>query len=142
LPESTNDVAGELTLDDGKMQEQIAFLTFNIEKAAPLNKIWLQEKKSAPGSMRNNISNRMNSTHYITVHVYENDLLRETFYMDHPLFRRVEYVSEDSQLTTQTIELDNAEFFIRLPVRAKNTRLVLCETTSNASENELITIQI
>lgn len=127
---------------NNEKKDFIAFLSFEMLKEANQNKVYLLDKELVAGSMRNDNPNLAQSKYYLTVEIYENDNHRETFYLDHPLYRRAEYADENSTLKTQTIELDKSSFFVRFQVKQPQTYIVIKETTENKENAYLLTLNL
>ena len=144
IPAPNNNISPSVPNEGEDVEEQIAFLFMYMTKD-PVNgekTITLNDKTITPGSMRNDNSPAVKWNHYLTIKVYESGKLRETFYLEHPLFRRVEYVDSNSQLVTKTIEHSESDFFIRLQIKKRNTSIDISETLGETPEKELASLEI
>jgi hypothetical protein len=141
FPKETNEVAS-LSFQEELPVEQIAFLNFTIEKDSLQNKnsMLLNSKMIVSGSMRDDKKRTIGSQSYLTIRLYEEDQLKDEFYAEHPLYSRVEYVNDNGQFETQTIYLNIADFFIRIPLKRDNTGITISETLFDSIENQLLTI--
>lgn len=105
------------------------------------NNIELVEKTKTNGKIKNDYQNPIDSENYLTIDVYENDKLINTLVIEHPLYKRVEY-SDGKTLISKSVELNMAEFFIRLQLNENSHQLKISETIKNTAKKELTTINI
>ena len=63
-----------------------------------------------------------------------NSLPLQSFYVSNPLRRRVEYVNNSGELENKLIELDSAEFFVRVQLNPK-TKSIAIEQINDSGKN-------
>lgn len=78
----------------------------------------------------------------LTARVYAAGKINYISTIEHPLYRRLEYV-QDSVYISKTILLDESEFFMRVQsVRGVSDSIYFTEQLSNAPERHLLTIKL
>ena len=124
-------------------KSQIIFLVLKIHKdtSQKKNVIEYVSKTKTEGliKIRNRTVERYNN--YLTIAVYEDDNLADSFKIEHPLFKKVEYL-EGSIFTSKSVELDAQEFFIRIQTKGISNKIIFYETLNNKNKKELTTITL
>lgn len=72
--------------------------------------------------------------------IYRKNRLVHTLFLEHPLYKHFEYADERGVLTTKNVELNEAEFFIRMSVQGD--RIQISEIIPPAKEKALITVKL
>ncbi|HUH74703.1 MAG TPA: hypothetical protein VLZ75_09865 [Chitinophagales bacterium] len=121
----------------------IYFLVFNISQDTALKNstIHLTSKINSVGEIKNNFQEHIDSENYLKVEVYDKDLLINTIIIEHPLYKNIEYFDEE-KLSTKFIELDSADFFIRLQVNNPSNVINISEVLNHSTPVELLKIKL
>jgi len=122
----------------------IAFLVLKMKKDSQSAKsdITLLSKTQTTGRIKNS-ADKPNSKNYLTIEVLDNNVLFQTVFVNHPLYKTVEYTDENNQLTSKSITLNEAEFFVRLQTKSGRTKVRIYETTlQNNDKNIVATLKI
>lgn len=118
----------------------ILFLVFKIQKDARQSSIELLSKSQSTGKVKQPAPRQPITNHFLTIGVYRKNRLVHTLTIEHPLYKHVEYVHENGVLASKNVELNEAEFFIRLPVNAD--AIQISETISPGAEKPLTKIKL
>jgi hypothetical protein len=123
-------------------QDLIGFLVFKIRKDSVRGKdvIELVSKTQSDGKIKGNSPASTDFEDYLTIEVFKQNKLINVTFIEHPLYKHVEYVDEQGNLSTKYIELDQAEFFVRLQMKGNSNKIRISETLKNAPKRELKTI--
>ena len=116
-------------------------LKINRDSIQQKNTIELISKTIASGKMKDGFQNQSKSENYLTIDQYAQGKLVKTFTIQHPLFKQVEY-SDGNNLTSKTIELDSANFFIRLQLSGSSNKIKISETLKDTPTRELTTLKL
>jgi hypothetical protein len=122
-------------------QSKIVFASFLISKQLGKNsKIELLSVTESNGKLKKNTEANVPSNDYLTLEITSEQSSKQIFKIEHPLYKTVEYVNDQHQLTSQYVETDQADFFIRFektgPVQIKVSE------TRNKQKIELKTFKI
>lgn len=69
----------------------------------------------------------------------ENKNVRDSFSIEHPLYKEIEFLDEKNQLTRKSIKLNESEFFVRFQEEDCNV-LLIKELLPSVKDKELISI--
>lgn len=124
-------------------KDEIMFLIFSIQRDSVMgkNKIELISKVKSAGTIKKISQENHSYENYLTFEVNEKGKPLNTIILDHPLYKKVEYLDGDT-LTTRSIVLDKQEFFIRLQLHGDLTQIKIIETLKNAQKKEVTTIKL
>lgn len=122
-------------------ESKIVFVSFLISKQpnneSKVEKISVTE---SPGKLKKNTEPKSAFENYLTIEITGPEVPKQVFNIEHPLYKTVEYVNDNHQLTSQYVETDQADFFIRFektgPVQIKVSE------TRNKQKIELKTFKI
>lgn len=64
----------------------------------------------------------------------------ESFYLNNPLNKRVEYVKDDGQLASKNVELDTATLSIRMQMHQQTKTIAIEQITDKTNKTERVTI--
>lgn len=131
-PVARNAVAGSLL-----------FLTFRIKKApdqAAGSVIGLLNKTTVAGKLKPEPPAPDFPGPRLRIDTYRKNKVVHTLFQEHPLYKRFEYADESGVLTAKNVELNEAEFFIRMPVQGD--RIKISEIIPPAKEKALITVKL
>lgn len=122
-------------------ESKIVFVSFLISKQPEKSsKIELLSVTESNGKLKKNTQTNVSSNDYLTLEITSNQSAKQIFKIEHPLYKTVEYVNDQHQLTSQYVETDQADFFIRFektgPVQIKVSE------TRNKQKTELKTFKI
>jgi hypothetical protein len=125
-------------------RDMIGFLVFKIGKDSVHGKnvIELVSKTISSGRIKNDFQAPTVFENYLIVEVFGKNKLANTIIIEHPLHKHVEYVDDRGNLVTKFVDLDHAEFFVRLQLSGNSNRIRISETLKNAAKRELKTIMI
>lgn len=124
-------------------KSEIAFLVLRISKDSiqKKNVIEFVSKTKSEGKIKNNNQANLSYDNYLSIEVYEQGKLMNIIIIEHPLFKRIEYLDSNT-LTSKSIVLDKQEFFIRLQMKSESTQIKIYETLKNTAQTELTTIKL
>lgn len=133
----------ETTIHNSK-EDAIYFVVLRISKDSTQGNsiIELLNTTKSIGKLKKDIRNEIDSENYLTVDVYEQEQLINTFNIVHPLYKNVEYLNEENTFTRKLIELNAAEFFIRLQMNDDSSTIKISETLGNSIQEKLLTIKL
>lgn len=120
----------------------LLFLVFKIRKNAGQDgsSIELLSKTQGAGKVKQIKTSLPAANHFLGIDVYRENKVVYTMTIDHPLYKRVEYADETGKLASKDIELDEAEFFIRMPVQGDAVKI--SETIRPGAEKLLTKIKL
>ena len=121
--------------------DEIVFVVFKITKNAARNTIAIISTAKSNGKMKTEIERPISSENYLTLEIFENNNLILTKRIEHPLLKNVEYLNESNQYVSKEVDLDDAEFFIRLQKNQGSTKIRILETLKS-KPNELQTFTL
>ncbi len=122
--------------------DEIVFVVFKVTKNAARNVIAIISTAKSYGKMKAEIEKPISSENYLTIEIFQNERLVQTKRVEHPLLKYVEYPNENNQYVSKQLDLDEAEFFIRLQKKQGSTKIRISETLKNKSINELQTFTL
>ena len=122
--------------------DEIVFVVFKMTKNANQNTIAIISTTKTSGKMKPEIERPISSENYLTLEIFENDKLVQTKRVEHPLHKNVEYLNDNNQYVSKQVDLDDAEFFIRLQKKAGFTKVRIWETLKDKPNKELQTFTI
>lgn len=120
----------------------IVFLVFHIRKDAGQNtrRVELLSKTLSAGKIKQPESLLPDTNHFLGIDVYRKNKVVYTMTIEHPLYKRIEYADENGKLASKDIELNEAEFFIRIPVPGDAVKI--SETLRPGAEKLLTKIKL
>ncbi len=122
-------------------ESKIVFASFLISKQlGKSSKIELLSVTESNGKLKKNTATNAPSNDYLTLEITSEQTSKQIFKIEHPLYKTVEYVNDQHQLTSQYVETDQADFFIRFQ-KTGNTQIKVSETR-NKQKIELKTFKI
>lgn len=106
---------------------QLLFVTFKIRQDSNASVISLLEKQLVKGTLKSNpeISNANDRIYVVQLTRDKTELLG--YYIDHPLRKSVESVNDQQEFSTRWIELQEADFFVRIALEPTCVYLGLYE---------------
>jgi hypothetical protein len=134
--------------DSGKIQAQrsdvILFLVFKISKDSVQNKNVIEpvSQDQSPGQIKAEPDSPNEFEDYLTVEVFEQNRRANVIIVEHPLRKHIEYVDDHGMLASKLVELDQAEFFIRVQLTGNSAKIRISETLKNTVRRELKTFKL
>jgi hypothetical protein len=123
-------------------EKSIVFAVLNIRKDSTTSKstVELVNVIQTAGTIKTKKSDIHEN--YLTIFLYNNSKLIDSMTIEHPLYKHVEYQDDKNTFSAKEIELDSADFFIRMQVERKSSEIRIFETLKNKSKEELNTIKL
>ncbi len=118
------------------------FLVFKIRKNAGQDgsSIELLSKTQGAGKVKRSATPPPITNHLLTIDFYRKNKIVHAMIIEHPLYKHIEYTDETGKLASKDIELDEAEFFIRMPVQGDAVKI--SETIRPGAEKLLTKIKL
>lgn len=106
------------------------------------NHIDVLEVLTKPGTLKRQLTDTRIRENYLKCVLMSKIGVRDSFLIEHPLYKDVEAVGENNQLSMHSLNLKEAQFFVRFQKKNYNT-LVIKENASsiNAREKEIKVIR-
>jgi len=122
----------------------ICFLTFRISKdsMSNTNKIELLNQIITEGSFKPEIQEFSNWNSKLQFELIDQNHSIMSVFIEHPLYKNIEYIDEHDQFKSKQLELNTAEFFIRLQWIGQNATLKISEYHNQSSKKLLSTIKL
>lgn len=122
---------------------KILFLVFSISEDTVQKKttLILQSKVEKEGDLKQPGRSEELFPNYLTVEYYEEDRLKSTFNLEHPLYKNLEYF-DGKEMVSRFVKLEKSEFFIRLQTHSENGKIVVYETKGNSPKTKLLTTKL
>jgi hypothetical protein len=122
--------------------DQIIFITMSItqDPKAGTRVIQVQDLVKSPGTLKNKAEEPLLTGPYLSCIFYSGQLRLDSLHLEHPLYRHLEYVNDQHQLTHKEVKSDQADFFIRFQQGQANG-LKIEERLPESIPKELITIK-
>lgn len=129
----------ELFITEQTLPDSIAFLLFKINKNTVDSKSFVQlvNEVHSVGKMKQASSQIITADNYLTLYFYNNKTLLDSIFLDHPLYKHLEYVEENGTPAAKDIELTEAEFFFRWQMQTNLNKIRIFETLKNKNRVEL-----
>lgn len=132
----------EITINNSS--PNICFLTFRISKDSMnnSNKIELLNQTFSAGSFKPETQEFTNWNSKLQFELFDQNTSVKSIFIEHPLYKNIEYVDEHDQLKSKQLKLNTAEFFIRLQWIGQNATLKISEYHNQSSKKLLSTIKL
>jgi hypothetical protein len=127
---------------ENSQKDSIVFITMKMQFDSLGNKNEIKVLKiiKKPGSLKNQLTENIESKNYLRCIVFnKKNNMKDSFCIEHPLYREIESVDEKNQFFKRNIQLKESEFFIRFSKKKYNT-LLIKENSPIANGKELIII--
>ena len=125
--------------------DSIFFVTLKIFKdsISSANKIELISKKESAGKMKPATNKTLlTAQNYLTVYIYINKNLTDSFSFDHPLYKHFEYLDADKTFLVKDTIVAKEDFFFRIQKHGASVNVKIVETLKNKSKTELVTLKL
>ena len=94
------------------------------------------------GTLKKNERDLLHCSNYLTWIFINNKLkIYDTIQMEHPLYKEVEYVTENNEFTKKDIQLYEADFTLRFQ-KNNCSSIELMETTATSRNKQLIQVKL
>lgn len=132
----------EMDIPADSAGHSILFLALKIRKDPGGGKpaVDLLSKTASAGKIKPETPPQATPDRYLTIDTYRGRRIVHTLIMEHPLYRHIEYVTENGALAAKNIEPAEAEFFIRLQVQGD--AVWISETTPQKAKTLLTKIKL
>lgn len=128
---------------ENSLNDSIVFVTMKMQFDSLVNKNEIKVLKiiKKPGSLKNQLTENIENKNYLRCIVFnKKNNVKDSFCIEHPLFREIESVDEKNQFFKRNIQLRESEFFIRFDKKNYNA-LMIKENSPVAKDKELILIK-
>jgi hypothetical protein len=99
-------------------------------------------KVKAIGKLKNDHRDEIFSESYLKFELMENDKRIKTFFLEHPLYKSVEYY-DDKKFVRKDVELKRDEFFIRIQINDNFSNSIrISESIKKSAVKELINFKL
>jgi|GEM_PF-3891657 cell wall-associated NlpC family hydrolase len=124
--------------------DSIAFFVFKISKNPESTKsqVKLINVLRNAGIMKEAAIHQNVPPNHLTLYLYHQKQLLDSIQVEHPLYKNVEYVTEDNKWAERAVQTDSAEFFVRWQTKAPVTMIQITETLENKGKTNLNPIKI
>jgi hypothetical protein len=124
--------------EESKVIDGIVFLTFKINKDPNnnTNKISHIGTIKTEGTLKNNSIEPVNSQNTLNIEIFINGILDQNIVINHPLYKSLEYLNENKSFSRKEVELDEAEFSIRITNKTSEKTIIISETLRNKTKKE------
>jgi hypothetical protein len=124
-----------------ELRDQMMFVVFQIQSQKPgKNKIVMVNKTITQGRLKSDFSTG-NTSSYLHITIWNGDEVLYSSRMDHPLLKDAEYTKPNGEYSRKTIDLDEAEFFIRCKYYT-NAESVVVEEVVNGNKIQAVEFKI
>ena len=125
-------------------ENSFLYLTFSISRdtVTRATQIELKNKSEIVGSVKSTDESYTSKNFLECNFVDKNNKVILSQKLDHPLFYRAETLNENQQLETKTVELNNAEFVLRINKTANISKLIINENLENKSPEKIYELKI
>lgn len=133
-----NDAVSEESLKDS-----IVFITMKIwsDSLESGNKIEVLKIIKKPGVLKKPLVEKMNNENYLTcIAINEKYKMKDSFCIEHPLYREIESIDEKNQFLKRNINLKESEFFVRFE-KKNYDYLIIKENCPVTKDKEIISIK-
>lgn len=123
---------------------QILFLSFTIKQAAPQNELRLKDKIVAQGRLKKDFEQTANpaDNNYLKFTFIGSSAGTPDYYVQHPLYKELEFTDEKGGLERKSLVLDSADFFIRTPLLENVKAVTVTEIIAGRPGRELLTLTL
>ena len=129
---------------DNSLNDTIVFITMNMrfDSLANMNNIEVLQIIKTPGTFKKHLIKNIESENFLSCIVQnEKTGMNDSFYLDHPLYKEIEYLDEKNQFSKRNIKLKESEFFVRFEKKNYNS-LVINENTPLTKNKKLTVIKL
>lgn len=141
---SKNNFVKNATPLEKSNENEIVFLFLKISKDldSKTNTIEFIKTVKSEGTIKNNFEKETSSENYLTLEVYNGNVLEKTILMDHPLYKDLEYLDEKNNFQRKKVEVNSEEFSVRLQISGSNSSIKIYETLKTNPKKELLSLKL
>lgn len=127
------------TPENDERQDKTAFLIFAMQHDSLQrhNTVQLTGQTIVDGTFKINNTERPGAANYLKVEISNAEGEHYAAFAEHPLIRRVEY-EEGNELVSKVVRLQEADFFVRVPIRGTSPMVKLTEYLESGQEKILL----
>jgi hypothetical protein len=110
-------------------KESIVFVVMKIERSAETGNslVSLVSRTESEGRIKKNYANAAHTANFLVIAGYNEKLKVDSIFLEHPLYRHLEYLDDKDMLAVRDTVLQQAEFFVRLQARGPLSKLRINE---------------
>jgi hypothetical protein len=124
---------------DSTANFKIAFLYFTIQKGTNKSQLNLTKTLIREGMLKP-VFNKTNLSNYLHIALLQNGKQVDSFNIEHPLYKNIEFINENHQPEAQFVQLDSATFVLRMQINvAKTNELTIFEQLKGKPANKIYT---
>jgi hypothetical protein len=117
---------------------RMIFLSFTVQADSSRKSIIrLISKRETEGIIKGNPSTITSPTHLIVSLLDQSGKVTVEEKVEHPLFREVEFINEKNELARKALNLENAEFFVRMKLPLSADRVQVTEVINEKKINSV-----
>lgn len=137
IPSDQNSAPPEASMD------QLMFLVFQIKKntGGDYSKIAVIKREKVNGKIKQGHPHEDTFENQLSIYQYNNQTVIDSIVCEHPLYKDVEDFHGNT-MTTKSIELDSAEFFVRLQLNSKTNEIKIYEKLKQNKRQEINSIKL
>ncbi|WP_156027035.1 hypothetical protein [Sporocytophaga myxococcoides] len=124
-------------------KDSIVFITMRIwsDSLESGNNIEVLKIIKKPGTLKNPLIGNMKSENYLNcIAINEKNNIKDSFCIEHPLYREIELLDEKNQLLKRNINLKESEFFVRFE-KKNYDYLIIKENSPVTKDKKIISIK-
>ncbi len=123
--------------------DQLLFLVFQIKKniEGAYSKITLIKREKVNGKLKQGHINEDTFENELIIYQYNHQTLIDSIVCEHPLYKNLEDFNGNT-MTTRQVELDSAEFFIRLQLDSKTNEIKIYEKLKQNKLQQINSIKL
>lgn len=125
------------------LPDHIVFLTLNISRdsLAKQSEIHVLQTVSKEGSLKRDTEPEPHQGPQLKCELLAGEAVTDSFFVEHPLFRDIEYLNEQHTYARKEVQLRSEDFFIRFR-QGKAHSIRISELLPGTTMQELLTIKL
>ncbi|MBC7884395.1 MAG: hypothetical protein H7X99_02910 [Saprospiraceae bacterium] len=125
-------------------ENMICFLVFVIKKDSLSNHtdISMIQKTMTKGHLKSSGSELIAARHQLKFDIIGDKDILSSYFIEHPLYKRVEHADAGNVLTSQLVKLHKQEFFVRLSLNPESKFISISEITPEIKQKEIARLKI
>lgn len=117
-------------------------LSVSKDSSSTKNNVVLLNKTQNPGKLKSKNNITSHSENYLTINVFNENILIDSMTIEHPLYKHIEYLDENNSFAVKDTLINNAEFFLRLQTKGTKNEIRIFETLKNKQREKLTIIKL
>lgn len=130
------------TVPTENIENTIVFVVFKIKKGTPKSSIELVSTMINEGKFKKQSEDILDSNKLLSIEISDGHNISQTFKINHPLYKHVEYVDETGKLEKKEVEVTEETFFIRFQTKNKTNAIKIKEKITDSSEIEIANFKV